>query len=1540
MYLKTGTINVKPSISETFYFDSLDSELSAYERQYFVLISFNEIPGIELQKELSKSMALVQYMPDNSYYATIKPDIKAIQLREFQIADIQVVKPEWKLDVRLKNPESLDWIWVNGKMQIELHYYKSLNIENYKTYLNAQGLRVIHHNNLSGSFRVEASKEQLNQVLQIPFVYWVEPVPAPVKTDNWVERTNHRVPSVEKGSSPLGLSGKGVIMGEWDGTGVGPHIDFDFRLTRMETFTNNSNGNHATHVAGTMAGGGILNAEAKGMASQASIFSWDFNGWIPGEMDTAAKYQKIEITQNSYTYSSDPCSVRGTYDVTSASIDQLVNKYPHLLHVFAAGNSRSSNCIAGGYRTVFSGFQAAKNNLTVAAVTNLDANSSFHSYGPTMDGRLKPEVSAVGVNVYSTFPYDNYMGGYSGTSMACPGTSGTAALIYELYEKTYKKQPPAHLIKGIMCNGADELGNPGPDFQFGFGRINARRSANILSKRQFKIKAVGPSGVSIDTIFIPARQTELKVFLCWDDPNGSASSAKSLVNNLDLELIDSSGNLIKPWRLNPAVPSDNAIRANDTLNNYEQVTISNPTSPYYLIKVRGTVVVAGIQNFSINWMWQDSNITITYPNGGEKWMPPSSTTYEQIIRWDSYKLTGNAKIDYSLDSGATWKPVVAATPVINKYYVWNNSPDSLKSRRALIKITVGGLQDLSDNVFNIFKIPAKPTGMVCDSQVNLTWVALANAVGYKVYMHDSGLMKEIAFTNGTEFTVRNLQNDVVYWFAISAIGPDGAESERSLASKFTPVSAIKPPRFTSQPSDSRVCTGGNTNFDVQLSGNAVITSWWEQSLNNGLTWQKVGINNLLKLDILNVNTSQNNRLFRHYASNSCLSKEYSREARLQVDSGINFSYLYNKVALCLGQDSAIELKYTGPNKPTINWYYKINLTGTPVLKTTNQDWIRVTNVMETDEGYYYAEITDACGKRTSPVTPFLEVRPPLTLNIPKNDTLCQGQTFSLNATASGGDSTRYFFIWRDNNSSSVGSLKVIQPNVDQLWEAVLFDNCSPDSIKKQVRLWMREPLSISVSNDTTICKGNTIELLAKVKGGRSNGYHYYWSGGLPDKNKHFVTPMTTTAYNLTFTDSCSTKIFNESIVVTVRDSLKVNIVGPDTVCFGTPVVYVAISDGGLSSGYKFQWNSILGTNLLGITPKSSQKLTLRLSDGCTVADALDSLYVFTFDSLKMNVAFNGTTICKGQESVLNINPQGGNPLARKIVWSNGILNASTITVKPDNTTTYSVSLSDGCSTPNLSESIKVNVRPPLSLNAGNDFRACTSSLLDLKLVSGGGLSSGYKYTMNGILISGSEVQKKPDGSEGDTDTYYFRLEDGCTVEPAFDTLKVAIDKVQSDFNIRIPVDKTTAFISSVTLNEVQYLFGDGRVLVPAGPKVEHTFKEYGRYQVCRIETSDIGCADTSCQNIEIIDVFTTSDFEISVYPNPVKDLLNVRFDKLAGDLKLELFSTEGKQLFTQDFINYTQKDFFIDFSHLAHATYFLKVTANGEVKTVEVVKGR
>jgi hypothetical protein len=94
----------------------------------------------------------------------------------------------------------------------------------------------------------------------------------------------------------------------------------------------------------------------------------------------------------------------------------------------------------------------------------------FSSQGPTIDGRLKPDITGpdgVSNDVFNPF---------FGTSASAPHVAGAAALI----KQALPSSTPAQLQTFLSCRAVD-AGAPGPDFQFGYGRLSLGAVTNAAS---------------------------------------------------------------------------------------------------------------------------------------------------------------------------------------------------------------------------------------------------------------------------------------------------------------------------------------------------------------------------------------------------------------------------------------------------------------------------------------------------------------------------------------------------------------------------------------------------------------------------------------------------------------------------------------------------------------------------------------------------------------------------------------------------------------------------------------------------------------------------------------------------------------------------------------------------------------------------------------------------------------------------------------------------------------------------------------------------
>lgn len=460
------------------------------------------------------------------------------------------------------------------------------------------------------------------------------------------------------GSSGLSLSGNGQTIGIWDGGDVlTTHTEFTtggVRVFDKDGASPFGVQHHPTHVSGTIIAKGV-NSLAEGMSPSGTLDAYDFDSDF-AEMATAVATTPFRVSNHSYglqrgwgflpvggqnflawwgdTSVSNTEDYRyGFYDDFARTADSIGYAEPDYLSVWAAGNERGGSGAPGanpanGYYAwngsswqvstlarpndfandagfdLLEGRGVAKNVLTISAVEDIVGGytspsgvviSSFSSLGPPDDGRVKPDLAANGVQVFSSTSNGSYLND-SGTSMAAPTITGSLALLREHWSNLFGTTSlRAASLKALAIHSADEAGAfTGPDYRFGWGLMNTETAAELLTEHEQSGDAlrhlkqtVLSDGDYVEFTVRAIGGQPLRVTAAWTDPAGTVpakavdvdtDATRALVNDLDLRLIDSATTHY-PWKLDPANPTAAATRSGDNeRDNVEQVLIDSPTA--------------------------------------------------------------------------------------------------------------------------------------------------------------------------------------------------------------------------------------------------------------------------------------------------------------------------------------------------------------------------------------------------------------------------------------------------------------------------------------------------------------------------------------------------------------------------------------------------------------------------------------------------------------------------------------------------------------------------------------------------------------------------------------------------------------------------------------------------------------------------------------------------------------------------------------------------------------------------------------------------
>jgi len=522
-----------------------------------------------------------------------------------------------------------------------------------------------------------------------------------------------------RNTAPYDVNGANLIVGIWDGGAVRPtHQELTGRVLVMDGA---SNKNHSTHVGGTVAAAGIK-PTAQGMAPAVLIDSYEWNDDLSEMASRAMSYPNepnaIQLSNHSYGYAcgwdnsiSPPhwygtwgyreCDYFGKYLSQTALWDELCYNAPYFLPFRPTGNDRDDQAPAdgelfvyydpnqqqkeydsstdpcddgwdnGGFDTILP-LSTAKNVMTVGGVHDAVSNGSrdpcsaamigLSGWGPTDDGRIKPDIVTNAVSVYSSSAAsDSSYAFMTGTSAAAPSATGAAALLVDYYGRLFPGQAMlASTIKDLMIHTADDLGKPGPDYKFGWGLVNTKAAADQIRAHYYLPGANKIIEASLDDVNTVATyalkwdgNSTIRATLCWTDPPATQSlglddPTPRLINDLDLRIIDTNSSVTyEPYVLDPANPNQQAATGDNILDNVEQVVIASANVPgNYTVQVsyKGTLTNE-LQQYSLILSGQRAGGSLEDLNGD------GSVNIEDLAALCAYWLDDEPSIDIAPQGG-------------------------------------------------------------------------------------------------------------------------------------------------------------------------------------------------------------------------------------------------------------------------------------------------------------------------------------------------------------------------------------------------------------------------------------------------------------------------------------------------------------------------------------------------------------------------------------------------------------------------------------------------------------------------------------------------------------------------------------------------------------------------------------------------------------------------------------------------------------------------------------------------------------------------
>ncbi|USN44330.1 MAG: S8 family serine peptidase [Candidatus Woesearchaeota archaeon] len=578
--------------------------LSKGEKIYSIL-QFNRNPSrSEITELKNEGIELLSYISSDTWYVSISQDLDNIFTTndggdgklnsnnfndKYLVRSLDEIKPEYKQSKYIRENKIGDWAKDDkGNVYLMVQFHMGVSFEKAETLVENMGGESLNKIKSINSLTISIPENKIDDLSNIDEVKRIGLVP-PIPVNSYELASNNITKVSEIVTNPYNLTGDNILFLEYESGGVPEnHADFKSRIQFKE---NVAVSDHATNVAGILIGNDSI---FTGIASKGLLRAYKVPTFttyltlsdLDNDYNENVNNYHVDIISNSWEFSIDnsiECAYFGDYTLVTEFLDEAVrNDYGSnraVPIIFAAGNARPITAIACGPRDYnsISPSGTAKNIITVGATNSNYSISDYSGFGPTEEGRIKPEIVAPGC-IMSSSGNTSYAT-YCGTSQATPQVSGTIALMLEQWNKSgYDEDPLPSTIKALLLDSTTDLnrtGNgdqviDGPDYVNGYGLLNAKGAVDRIINGTFLEANISDiSDVDVYAINISA-QSSLKVTLAWDDVPGA-----NLINDLDLKLLSPSGQTFYPWTLDPNTPAREAWRnESDHLNNVEQVYVN------------------------------------------------------------------------------------------------------------------------------------------------------------------------------------------------------------------------------------------------------------------------------------------------------------------------------------------------------------------------------------------------------------------------------------------------------------------------------------------------------------------------------------------------------------------------------------------------------------------------------------------------------------------------------------------------------------------------------------------------------------------------------------------------------------------------------------------------------------------------------------------------------------------------------------------------------------------------------------------------------